>query len=305
VAGVSGTALRFDGDDAVALPSSSALEPPQITVAAWVRRAGSPGDYRYIVSKGATSCYMSSYALYTGKQGSVAFYVSSGGDYTLSDQPSRSVVWDGRWHHLVGTYDGRYVRLYVDGRQVGDGVAQPGGIDYGLISRGPYIGAYRGGCNLSFSGDIDTVEIYAAALSDAQIAGDAGEPAGVVPPSLPGSGGGQLPGPTPPAPTDAQSTGGKTVKAGCLWLKAQPGSLHAGRTARIVATVRVHGRLRAHVRLSVRGRKLHHTAQTDRRGRAALRVRIPSAERRLTVSARATQAVACTRTATVTFPVHR
>jgi hypothetical protein len=303
VAGISGGALRFDGDDAVALPSSTTLEPQSITVAAWVRRAGSPGDYRYIVSKGATACSMSSYALYTGQRGSVAFYVSSGGHYTLSDQPSPSVVWDGRWHRLVGTYDGRYVRLYVDGRQVGGGIAEPGGIDYGLTSREPYIGAYRGGCDLSFSGDIDTVQIYAAALSDAEIAGDAGRPADVVPPSLAGSGGGSLPLGTPPPPASAPGAGGATVKAGCLWLKAQPGSLRAGRTGRIVATVRVHGRLRAHVRLSLRGRKLRHTTQTDRHGRARLRVHIPRATRRLTLSARATES-ACMRTATVTLPVH-
>src|SRR4051812_17078663 len=69
VAGVSGSALHFDGRDAVALPNSASLEPPRITVAAWVRRTGSPGAFRYIVSKGGTGCYMSSYALYTGERG--------------------------------------------------------------------------------------------------------------------------------------------------------------------------------------------------------------------------------------------
>jgi beta-galactosidase len=263
-------------------------------VAAWVRRAGTPGAYRYIVSKGATACYASSYALYTGAQGSVAFYVFSSGHYTLSDQPAQSAVWDGRWHRLVGSYDGRVVRLYLDGRQVGDGVAEPGGIDYGLTSRGPYIGTYRGGCGLPFSGDIDTVEIYAAALSGAALAADAGLPAGSAPASIPGSGGGALPVPTAAAP------GGGPVRAGCLSLQAEPRSLRAGRRTRIVARVRVRGRPRARVRLSLRGAMVRATAYSDRRGRARLRVRIPRAARHLTLSARA-----CAHTATVTIPVRR
>jgi hypothetical protein len=260
VAGVSGSALRFDHHDAVALPSSAVGESPQVTVAAWVRRAGSPGAYRYVFSKGATGCYMSSYALYTGRRGSMAFYVSSGGHYTLSAEPSPSAVWDGRWHRVVGTYDGRDVRLYVDGRQVGAGIPEAGGIDYGLASRGAYIGAYRGGCVLPFSGDIDTVELYASALTDAEIAADAGLAPGDVPPPLPGSGGGSLPLPAPAA----SSAGSGIVPAGCLWLQAQPRSV-----------------------------------------RARLRLRIPRAVGRLTLSARAPKGLACTGTAVVTIPVHR
>src|SRR4051794_32047893 len=39
VPGISGSALRFNGDYAVALPNSPTLESPHITVAAWVRHA--------------------------------------------------------------------------------------------------------------------------------------------------------------------------------------------------------------------------------------------------------------------------
>jgi hypothetical protein len=301
VDGVSGSALHFDGDDAVAVPRSTTLEPARISVAASVRRAGSPGAYRYILSKGASACSMSSYALYTGPRGSVAFYVSSGGRFTLSDQPAPSVVWDGRWHRLVGTYDGQDVRLYLDGRQVGGDVAEPGGIDYDLSRRALYIGAYRGGCNLSFSGDIDTVEIFPAALSGADIAG---APADSVPPPVPGTGGGPLPqstspaGPSAPVPATAR-------QAACVSLQARPGSVRAGRRTLVAVTARVQGRPRAHVRIRLRGHKLRATAQTDRDGRARLRVRVPRAIRKLTVRARATKALGCAGSAVVTIPVRR
>jgi hypothetical protein len=311
--GVSGRALHFDGDDDVALPDSTTLEPQRITVAAWVRRAGSPGDYRYIVSKGSTGCYMSSYGLYTGELGSAAFYVSGGGHYTVSAEPSGSDVWDGRWHRLVGSYDGRRVRLYVDGRQVGDGITGPSRIDYGLASRGPYIGSYHGGCDLPFSGDIDTVAIYGAALSDGDVAADAGLPGNIVPPPMPGSGGGSIaagsgagaPASPRPVTQGTKPPAGKSVRAGCLWLQADPGSVRAGKRTRIVATVRVHGRRRAHVRLWLRGHKLHATAATGRHGRASFRVSPVRSERRLTLSARSTKAFACTRTATMAIRVRR
>src|SRR4051812_13855088 len=299
VAGVSGTALHFDGDDYVALPDSTMLEPERITVAAWVRRAGSPGDYRYIVSKGSTACEMSSYGLYTGKQGSVAFYVSSASRYTFSPEPSVNTVWDGRWHRVVGTYGGSDVRLYIDGAQIGDGTPAPGRIDYGLSSKAPYIGTYRGGCDLPFSGDIDTVDIYGAALSDAEIAADAGLPATVVPPPLPGTGGGSIPASPAPSTPSPPRPAGQTVRAGCLWLKAQPGTLRARRRTRIVAAVRINGHPRAHVRLRLRGRRLSTSALTNRRGLASSRVRPAGGQRALTLRARSTATLDCAHTATI------
>jgi hypothetical protein len=30
-----------------------------------------------------------------------------------------TVVWDGSWHHVAGTYEGSMVRLFVDGMEIG------------------------------------------------------------------------------------------------------------------------------------------------------------------------------------------
>src|SRR3954471_10374030 len=49
----SGAALRFDGqDDFVTIPDSASLRPKQLTVDAWVRGTGSPGQFKYVLSKG-------------------------------------------------------------------------------------------------------------------------------------------------------------------------------------------------------------------------------------------------------------
>jgi hypothetical protein len=161
-----GSALRFDGvDDFVSIPDSSSLEPANLTVAAWVRGNGSPGNFRYIVSKGAITCDHSSYGLYSGDNGGVGFYIADTKQYYKSPEAPSS-IWDGQWHNVAGTFDGSTVRLYVDGQQVGTGTPAATTIDYTLPVQGGMIGSYGGDCNpaLTLHGDIDGVQVWSKAL---------------------------------------------------------------------------------------------------------------------------------------------
>jgi Concanavalin A-like lectin/glucanases superfamily len=161
-------ALHFSGNQWVAIPNSSVLQPTTITVAALVRSGSSPGQWTYIFSKGGFSCTAASYGLYTGFGGGLAFYISNGSTFALSPEAPPS-VWDGRWHSVAGTFDGATIRLYVDGVQVGSGTPTPLAIGYALDSLYPYIGAYRASCDLTFSGDIGQVNIWNQALSPGSI----------------------------------------------------------------------------------------------------------------------------------------
>jgi concanavalin A-like lectin/glucanase superfamily protein len=153
-------ALRFDGDDYVSVRDAPSLEPDGVTVVARVRATGSPGAYRYVVSKGALACETASYGLYTGAGGGLTFYVSDGSHYVLSPDAGPA-LWDGAWHTVVGAYNGSQVRLWVDGRIVGSAPADfP--IGYGLPDADRfYIGTYGGPCGtaLGFVGDIDGVAL--------------------------------------------------------------------------------------------------------------------------------------------------
>ncbi len=165
--------LNFDGAAAaVDVPDSPALEPATVTVSVWVNSSASPGSYKYILAKGANGCLAASYGLYTGANGGLQFYVASnqGLFWTLSPSAGQS-VWDGQWHNVIGTYDGSTVRLYVDGRQVGEGTQDNSPIAYGLpTSNDLLIGDYAGCAGLDFNGSIDEVKVFDRALNPLEIA---------------------------------------------------------------------------------------------------------------------------------------
>jgi len=74
---------------------------------------------------------------------------------------------DQQWHHVAGTFDGRTMRVYLDGREVGS-LERPGRILSGGDAQA-FIGS-SGGSGEFFQGGIDDLRILRSAQSDAQIA---------------------------------------------------------------------------------------------------------------------------------------
>jgi len=173
--GYFGSGLAFDGTSAkVDVPDTSSLEPNStITVTAYVKSTGSPGNYKYIIAKGATSCIASSYALYTGANGGLEFYVSQNGglNYVLSPDAGTG-VWNGQWHFVVGTDDGSAVHLYVDGKQIGTGTPVSGPIAYDLPNGNDlFFGHYDGCPGFDYSGSLDEPTVWSHALTPSQVSG--------------------------------------------------------------------------------------------------------------------------------------
>jgi hypothetical protein len=162
-----GSALRFDGiDDFVSIPDTSALAPAKLTVAAWVRGTGIQDQFRYVISKGSRACDNSSYGIYTSGNRGLAFYIADVKQYYRSPEADPAQVWDGKWHHVAGTFDGNSVRFFVDGGEVGPGTPASTTIDYALPGGSGQIGSYPGTCNpgLTLRGDIDGVQVWSQAL---------------------------------------------------------------------------------------------------------------------------------------------
>lgn len=166
------------------------LAPQNLTVLAWVKRNGSPGQYAYVIAKGAQGCSAASYGLYTGASGGLFFYVNLGGSAALSPDAGQG-IWDGNWHAVAGEYDGQHVRLYVDGSEVGGGTTAAGAIAYGSedVSHDLALGFYPGGtaCTAQYGGLIDEVELYSRALQPDEIrwlaTGGGTEPPDLPPPA--------------------------------------------------------------------------------------------------------------------------
>lgn len=171
--GPSGAALTFDGvSGAVRVPDAPQLEPSAaVSVAAWVARTGSPGNYRYMVAKGGHGCVAASWGLYSGPNGGLQFYISRGhGTSYARTADAGPGVWDGQWHMAVGTFDGTTIRLYVDGAQVGSGTVYPGPIEYQLSDANElFVGDYPSCADKDFGGTISDVRIWNRALGATEV----------------------------------------------------------------------------------------------------------------------------------------
>lgn len=158
-----GFALRFDGvDDVVEFGDPPALRPAEaVTVEAWVLpervpTSGEPG----VVGK-AYHNYVLTY--YT--DGKCWWYIGQGGSNV------KSAVTPGAWHHVVGTYDGSTLCLYIDGALADRRPAKTTGpVPAGA---GFFMGASEGEAQYTkgahFCGLLDDAAVYGRALSEAEV----------------------------------------------------------------------------------------------------------------------------------------
>jgi concanavalin A-like lectin/glucanase superfamily protein len=271
IAGSSGgSALRFNEASSVRLPDSPKFAPQHLTIEAVARADHSPGRYRYLVSRGGTGCWSASYGLYSAPSGGLAFYVFDGSHYVLSPTARRRDVWNSEWHQLKGVFDGSTLRLFVDGREVGDPMVAPLRIDYGIPHSEALLGQYAGDCPLGFVGDLDSVRI----LSDPDV--PPGAPGAPALPPLPAAAPGQtLPAQSPEtAPEQApgeSKPASKPAKSACT-VRLSRRTIVAGRRAIITARL-VNAPRRSKLTLSARrgsSRKSVATARLSRSGHARL-----------------------------------
>jgi len=161
-------ALFNDNVDTIVIKNNDLLEPEHVTVEAWVK-ATNPGNFGYIISKGAQDCQYSSYGLYTDSNGGLSFYILGPTNPIKSSNPGTE-IWDDTWHHVAGSFDGSSIRLYIDGMEIGDETPANTTIRYNLSTGNDLIiGNYLLDCVLPFNGSIDDVILWDTALSSETI----------------------------------------------------------------------------------------------------------------------------------------
>lgn len=160
--------VTFDGrTQGVTIPAEQ-INTQQITVAAWVR-LDHHRPPQIIMNRGDRDTYFTFYLWHDGVRMLVRH----------SEDAYRSAVADappaGEWAHLLGTYDGQRIALYVNG-QLADTTGAPGQLTQGDA---PLYIATQGRAVNPFAGALADVRLYGVAL-DAEAAAEVaagGEPA--------------------------------------------------------------------------------------------------------------------------------
>lgn len=165
-AGMNGSSSRSS------VGNSSALTPNAISIAAWVKR-NSTGTLDQILTRDYADSGNANTRAYqfrldtTDVAQFVPFNASSVGVITGS-----TTISSGTWYHIVGTWDGTTINLYVNGTSDATGVSFSGTLRSGGANN-TYIGAdQNGGAGAPanfFDGAIDEVGIWNRALTGAEI----------------------------------------------------------------------------------------------------------------------------------------
>jgi hypothetical protein len=161
------------------VPHTAAIDPPRLTLEAWFRAselsvpAGRPGggwqeDRMWIVNKNGNELVDGHFALLLSRDRARAYLNIGGGEKGCRSVVSRKgSVRARRWHHLAMTYDGKCLRLYLDGTRAGEvSIGRPR-----RTGRSPLrIGGRQDGFDkVAFRGAIDEVRMYRRALSADEI----------------------------------------------------------------------------------------------------------------------------------------
>jgi len=152
------TAMAFNGNTSTPKITTVATVtlPAIASVEAWIRSTSAAGSDYSICSTAAVPPACALYQANTGQFGT--------SDHTANGVNGTTVIANGPWRHVVATWDGTTVRIYVDG--VSEGSA---GWARAAITTAFYIGTYLD-TQQGWLGSIAEVAIYPTALSAPTIA---------------------------------------------------------------------------------------------------------------------------------------
>ena len=180
---VVGQGFRLDGfGDFVEIADSPALKPAHVSVEAWVRfdslntpvvsQYGALGLQYILFKKNSRLFIFEAYALRKQREAGVDRLVFSVADINGTGGTalamSTTAITLGEFYHVIGTYDGSYVRLYVNGALEGQSAVSIT-VDYGI--RPVFIGTSGEAVfDGKLHGIVDEASVYNRALGATEVA---------------------------------------------------------------------------------------------------------------------------------------
>jgi hypothetical protein len=172
-----GVAGVRDGNTAVSLGTTSrvttsALNPysfagtTPFSVEIWVKPIAAIATNRHLISRDDVFNLDSGWALYLTGTGTApanrAVFKRNDGGGNYDTVTGTTAMTVGSWYHVVGTYDGSTMRLYVQGAQEGGNVSSSRSLDSQSVAL--QVGMANGNY-LYLRGTVDEPAVYSAALS--------------------------------------------------------------------------------------------------------------------------------------------
>jgi hypothetical protein len=162
VDGKRGKALQFNSQGYVSIPHEDFFNAPNFSICVWTKLEQGY-NYQYIMWKDGIQWPEE------GPGRRIDIWVEMTGTVTVTWNyqnrlDGRKVIADGKWHHIAEVYDGKAIKLYIDGAL--DAQAEPVG-KLPTNDLPMWIGARPGG--VAAKGIIDEVRFYDRAISEQEV----------------------------------------------------------------------------------------------------------------------------------------
>lgn len=157
-------AYLFDSSSMIEVPYSPTLNPTEFTVSLWVQPQRTHSEYQSIITS-RNDPPSSGYSIYIPPYGAGwEAWVGTGPDTGWRSVESDAEVMPGEWVHVVQSYRGGFLKLFIDGEFI---TSRPTQFEQNTI-RPLRIGSgfTEGDPQYWFTGKVDDVRIYKRALSE-------------------------------------------------------------------------------------------------------------------------------------------
>ena len=168
VDGKFGKAYNFDGTQYISKASGNSILDltNSVTISCWIKTStAATTDYIAFFTRGLDAYFLTN-GNGVADDAKVVLYIYSGGWNCIK---GNTKINDNIWHHIVGTYDHQFMKVYLDGILDCTPLALNGDISIDSSNIYYYIGRYG---NNYITSIIDELKIYNRALSEAEIRQD-------------------------------------------------------------------------------------------------------------------------------------